>query len=45
MSTLTDMVKMKELRKKIFYTFILLFITRIGVVIPIPGISPSALAE
>ena len=42
-NTLVDMFRLKEIRKKIFFTFGLLMVTRIGVVIPIPGINPSAI--
>lgn len=42
-NTLVDMFRLKEIRKKILITFGLLMVTRIGVVIPIPGINPSAI--
>lgn len=42
-NTLVDMFRLKEIRKKILFTFGLLIVTRIGVVIPIPGINPSAI--
>ncbi|MBW1939767.1 MAG: preprotein translocase subunit SecY [Deltaproteobacteria bacterium] len=34
-----------ELKKRIFYTFVLLFVYRIGVHVPTPGIDSSALAK
>jgi preprotein translocase subunit SecY len=34
---------MKDLRKKIFFTLLLLVISRVGAVIPIPGIDPEVL--
>lgn len=42
---LTDMLKMKDLRKKLFFTLIVLVITRVGTVIPIPGIDSVMLRE
>ena len=44
-NTLVEMMRVKELRKKIFITIGLLIITRIGIVIPIPGVDPIALRE
>lgn len=42
-NTLTDMMRMKDIRKKILVTIGLLVVSRIGAVIPIPGIDPNAL--
>ncbi len=41
-NTLTDMFRMKDIRKKILITFGLLIVTRIGTVIPVPGINTAA---
>ncbi len=40
-----NILKIQELRKKIFYTFLLLAVYRIGGHIPVPGIDGSALQE
>jgi preprotein translocase subunit SecY len=40
-----NILKIHELRKKIFYTFLLLAVYRIGGHIPVPGIDGSALQE
>lgn len=42
-NSLVEMMRVKELRKKIGFTILLLIISRIGTVIPIPGIDPIAL--
>lgn len=42
-NSLVEMFRMKDLRKKILITFLLLIISRIGTVIPIPGIDPEVL--
>lgn len=42
-NSLVEMFRMKDLRKKILFTFLLLIISRIGAVIPIPGIDPEVL--
>ncbi len=44
-NSLVEMMRVKELRKKILITIGLLIITRIGIVIPIPGVDPVALRE
>ena len=41
-NTLVDMFRMKDIRKKIFITLGLLAATRVGTMIPIPGINPNA---
>ncbi len=43
MSTISDMFKMEDLRKKLLFTLLILAITRIGTVIPVPGVNPSVL--
>lgn len=40
-----NILKLPELKKRIFYTFALLFVYRIGVHIPTPGIDGTALAS
>ena len=42
-NALTDMFRIKELRRKIIITLLLLAASRIGTVIPIPGINPTVL--
>lgn len=42
-NSLVEMFRMKDLRKKIIYTVLLLMVTRLGAVIPIPGIDPVVL--
>lgn len=44
-NALVDMFRIKELRKKILLTLLLLAITRIGTVIPVPGIDPNVLEQ
>ncbi|MCQ2397747.1 MAG: preprotein translocase subunit SecY [Sphaerochaetaceae bacterium] len=39
-NTISDMFRMEDLRKKIFITLLLLAVTRIGTVIPVPGVDP-----
>ncbi len=39
------MFKMEDLRKKILFTLLILVITRIGTVIPVPGINPTLLEQ
>ncbi len=41
-NTLVEMFRMKDIRKKILYTFGILIVTRIGAALPIPGINPGA---
>ena len=42
-NTLVEMYRIKSLRKKIFITLGMMIVTRIGAVIPIPGIDPVVL--
>lgn len=42
-NTLVNIMKIKELRDKIFYTLFILLVYRIGAQIPVPGINFSAL--
>lgn len=42
-NSLVEMFRMRDLRKKILFTFMLLIISRVGAVIPIPGIDPEVL--
>ncbi len=39
-NTISDMLKMEDLKKKILITLGLLIVTRIGTVIPVPGVDP-----
>ncbi len=40
---IVNMLKVKELRERIFFTFIMLAVVRLGSVLTIPGINPQAL--
>lgn len=42
-NTISDMFRMEDLRKKLLFTVAILAITRIGTVIPVPGIDPVSL--
>ena len=42
-SAFTNSLKIPELRSRIFYTLALLFVARVGAVIPLPGIDPHPL--
>ncbi len=44
-NTLVDMFRMKDIKKKVLITFGLLIVTRIGTVIPVPGINPAAVLQ
>ncbi len=44
-SSYKNIVKLPELKKKLLMTFALLFVYRIGVVVPTPGIDTAALAS
>ena len=44
-NTISDMFKMEDLRKKILFTLMILAITRIGTVIPVPGVNPTILED
>lgn len=41
--TLRDALKIKEIRTRIFYTFVMLVIFRIGCLLPVPGVKTSEL--
>ncbi|MCR5216739.1 MAG: preprotein translocase subunit SecY [Lachnospiraceae bacterium] len=41
LKTLRDAFKVKELRNKIFYTFLMLVVIRIGSLLPIPGVDTT----
>ena len=41
--TLRNAWKIADLRKKILYTLLILFIVRVGSVIPVPFLDPTAL--
>lgn len=43
LSAFTNSLKIPELRSRIFYTFALLFVARVGAHIPLPGIDPGPL--
>lgn len=40
-----EVFKMKDLRKKIFFTLFMLFIFRMGAIIPIPGVDSSVISS
>ena len=41
-NTLVDMFRMKDIKKKILFTFGILAVTRVGAALPIPGVNPGA---
>ena len=43
--TLGNAWKIAELRKKILYTLLMLLVYRVGVIIPVPGVNASYVAE
>lgn len=45
LETFANIFKIPELRKKVFFTFAMIFIYRVGGHIPTPGIDPKVLAE
>ena len=44
LSAFTNSMKIPELRSRIFYTLALLFVSRVGAHIPLPGLDPAAAA-
>ena len=44
-SAFSNTMKIPELRSRIFYTFALLFVARVGAHIPLPGLDPRPLME
>ena len=44
-NTISDMFKIEDLKKKILFTLLILVITRIGTVIPVPGVNPTLLEQ
>jgi preprotein translocase subunit SecY len=44
-SAFSNSMKIPELRSRIFYTFALLFVARVGAHIPLPGLDPRPLME
>ena len=40
-----DVFKTKDLRKKIFFTLFMLFIFRMGAIIPVPGVDSSIISK
>ena len=44
-NTISDMFRMEDLRKKILFTLLILAITRVGAVIPVPGVNPRVLSN
>ena len=43
--SIKEVFKIKDLRKKIFFTLFMLFIFRMGAVIPIPGVDSSVISS
>ena len=43
LKTLKDAFRVKEIRSRLFYTFIMLIIVRLGCQIPLPGTSANAI--
>ncbi len=44
-NVLFDIFRLKELRERIFFTLIVLFVFRLGAIIPIPGVNLTVLAD
>ncbi len=44
-SAFTNSLKIPELRSRIFYTLALLFVARVGAIIPLPGLDPAPLQK
>ena len=40
-NTLVDMFRMKDIKKRILFTFAILAVTRVGATLPIPGVNPG----
>ena len=40
-NTLVEMFRMKDIKKKILFTFGILAVTRVGAILPIPGVNPG----
>ena len=45
LSAFTNSLKIPELRQRIFYTFGLIFVARLGATIPLPGLNPQPLQD
>ena len=45
LSAFTNSMKIPELRSRIFYTLALLFVSRVGAHIPLPGLDPKPLQD
>src|SRR5574344_2396586 len=45
LKTVKDAFKVKEIRSRLFYTFIMLVIVRLGCQIPMPGTTASAIKD
>ena len=45
LETLKKALKVKEIRKRILYTFLMLIVVRLGCQIPIPFVNPDAVKE
>ncbi len=43
--TLQNAFKIKEIRQKLFYTFLMLIVIRFGSILPVPGVNRTFLAE
>ena len=43
--TVRNAFKIKDLRKKILYTFMVLIVVRIGCQLPVPGVDASVISE
>ncbi|MEG0565963.1 MAG: preprotein translocase subunit SecY, partial [Hungatella sp.] len=45
LKTLRDAFKVKDVRKKLIYTFLMLIVIRFGSQLPIPGVNTSYFAD
>ena len=41
LKTLRDMFRIKDIRKKLFFTFLMLIVIRFGSQLPVPGVNRS----
>ena len=45
LETLRNAFKIKDIRKKLFYTFMMLVVVRLGSQLPVPGVNRESLMQ
>ena len=45
LKTVRKAFQIEEIRRKIFYTFLMLIVVRIGSLLPTPGVNPTYIKE